>query len=206
MLQRAALLFFLAAATAGGKPAFAGKAAEGPFMPMLGEASSPVGYISFCTRHPFDCVARTRTPVLVTLDDDRWLDLLVVNRSVNSRVAPATDQEVYGVEEYWEYPIDRGDCEDYVLLKRKELIERGWPPSTVLITVVRDENGDGHAVLTVRTDHGDLVLDNKVEIIRPWFETPYTYIKRQSVYDAMKWTRIDDRRSTASVASIRRRP
>lgn len=206
MLQRAALLFFLAAATAGGKPAFAGKAPEGPFMPMLGEASSPVGYLSFCTRHPFDCVARTRTPVLVTLDDDRWLDLLVVNRSVNSRVAAATDQEVYGVEEYWEYPIDRGDCEDYVLLKRKELIERGWPPSTVLITVVRDENGDGHAVLTVRTDHGDLVLDNKVEIIRPWFETPYTYIKRQSVYDAMKWTRIDDRRATASVASIRRRP
>lgn len=173
------------------------------FMPTLGRASSPVGFVDFCRRNPDDCNVRTANPLVVTLNDDRWLDLIVVNRSVNSRVIASTDLEIFGVEEFWAYPVSgRGDCEDYVLEKRRDLIWRGWPVSALLITVVRDEDGAGHAVLTVRTDHGDLILDNKVDIIRPWFQTPYTYIKRQSPFDTAAWDRIDDRRPDSSVASI----
>jgi len=75
-----------------------------------------------------------------------------------------------------------------VLLKRRMLIERGWPESTLLITVVRDENNEGHAVLTARTDIGDLVLDNKRQQILRWSDTPYTFIKQQSDRNPLVWT------------------
>ena len=55
-----------------------------------------------------------------------------------------------------------GDCEDYVLLKRKMLMQAGWPRQALLITVVRDEQGDGHAVLTVKTDKGDIACEHVV--------------------------------------------
>ena len=36
-----------------------------------------------------------------------------------SMIEPVTDQQLWGVEEKWSYPVNKGDCEDYVLLKRK---------------------------------------------------------------------------------------
>ena len=64
--------------------------------------------------------------------------------------------------ERWNYPDDGyGDCEDYVLLKRRMLMQAGWPREALLITVVRDKKGDGHAVLTVKTNRGEFVLDNQ---------------------------------------------
>jgi predicted transglutaminase-like cysteine proteinase len=61
----------------------------------------------------------------------------------------------------WAYPDDmfRGDCNAYVLLKRKLLIAAGWPTSSVLITVVYTADGEGHAVLTVRTGAGHWPLE-----------------------------------------------
>jgi predicted transglutaminase-like cysteine proteinase len=99
-----------------------------------------------------------------------------------------TDLDLYGKVEVWTYPSGKGDCEDYVLLKRRMLIERGWPESTLLITVVRDENNEGHAVLTVRTDIGDLVLDNKRQQIVRWIDTPYTFVKQQSERNPLVWS------------------
>lgn len=174
------------------------------FMPTIGPASMPAGFLEFCRRHAEECSAHTQRGLLVKLDDARLLDLTVVNRRVNAEIRPATDMELYGREEVWALPTAAGDCEDYVLLKRRELIRRGWPASALLVTVVRDEHGDGHAVLTVRTTRGELVLDNKVDVIRPWYETPYTYVKRQASTDAARWVRIDDSRPDAAVASIRR--
>ena len=84
-------------------------------------------------------------------------------------------------------PSGKGDCEDYVLLKRRLLAARGFPESTLLITVVRDENNEGHAVLTVRTDRGDLVLDNKRREVMRWADTPYTFVKRQSERNPLVW-------------------
>src|SRR6478735_107663 len=109
----------------------------------------------------------------------------------------------YGKVEVWTYPSGKGDCEDYVLLKRRMLIERGWPESTLLITVVRDENNEGHAVLTVRTDVGDLVLDNKRQQIVRWTDTPYTFVKQQSERNPLVWSSLtppngDSSQTTAS--------
>jgi predicted transglutaminase-like cysteine proteinase len=87
-------------------------------------------------------------------------------------------------------PVDRGDCEDYALLKRQILMTRGWPKSALLMTVVRDENGDGHAVLTVRTSEGDFIADNRNSEIVNWRKTPYEYVMRQSYLNQQNWMRL----------------
>ena len=110
---------------------------------------------------------------------------------------------MFGREEVWVYPTSKGDCEDFVLLKRHELIRRGWPIGSLLVTVVRQKNGDGHAVLTVLTDRGDLVLDNLEDQVKVWSQTEYLYVKRQSEFDTGRWVAIDDARMP-SVGSLAR--
>jgi predicted transglutaminase-like cysteine proteinase len=92
------------------------------------------------------------------------------------------------VPELWSYPQDgKGDCEDFVLEKRRRLVKAGFPAQTLLITVVRDQKGDGHAILTVKTDRGDFALDNQVGKILAWKDTGYRYIKRQSDENPARW-------------------
>lgn len=172
-------------------------------MAVTGRATAPVGYSAFCRMHPAQCLAYGK-PVDVPLTTKRWQELVAVNDRINRTIAPVTDQELYQVEEFWTLPHDQGDCEDYVLLKRKELIDRGWPSGSLLITVVFDEVGSGHAVLIARTSAGDLVLDNKVDQIKPWFETPYRYVKRQSAVDPNAWVSVGDPRWSAPLTATPR--
>jgi predicted transglutaminase-like cysteine proteinase len=164
-------------------------------MTITGPSSPPIGHVVFCSDHAGECEAFDRADVVVSLTENGWRELVSVNGAVNAAVAPVTDLEAYGVSELWTYPTDVGDCEDYVLEKRRRLIERGWPASALLVTVVRDEFGDGHAVLTVRTSAGDIVLDNRSASILVWSDTPYLYIKRQSTSHAAAWEGIDDTRA-----------
>jgi predicted transglutaminase-like cysteine proteinase len=118
-------------------------------------------------------------------------------------VTPRTDLEIWGREEVWSYPTNSiGDCEDYVLEKRRLLMKAGIPAGNLLITVVRQPNGDGHAVLTVNTDRGDYVLDNLDGRVLVWTATPYTYLKRQSSKNSGAWVSINDGRAVA-VGSVR---
>jgi predicted transglutaminase-like cysteine proteinase len=81
---------------------------------------------------------------------------------------------------------------DYVLQKRRILSEEGVALSNLLITVVRKPDGEGHAVLTVRTDEGDFVLDNLRKAVLPWDETGYRYLKRQASDHTGRWVSILD--------------
>ena len=138
----------------------------------------------------------------VVLSPTAWRDLVRVNRWVNGKIKPLTDMEHWGVVERWSYPDDGyGDCEDYVLLKRKMLIQAGWPRQALLITVVRDQRGDGHAVLTVKTDKGEFILDNQNEEILLWSETSYRFVKRQSQGDPNVWVSLGDPRPATSTAT-----
>jgi predicted transglutaminase-like cysteine proteinase len=106
------------------------------------------------------------------------------------------------VAERWDYPSDgRGDCEDYVLLKRRMLMQAGWPRQALLITVVRDKQGDGHAVLTVKTDKGEFILDNQNEEILLWSDTGYQFVKRQSQTDPNLWVALGDPRPATATAT-----
>ncbi len=162
-------------------------------MSVSGWARPPMGYLGFCRSFPAECMRRGAIDA-AALTQNLWTELVAVNRVINNKIKPVTDLEFYNAEEYWTLPAGHGDCEDYVLLKRQALIRQGWPSGTLLVTVVFDEIGDGHAVLIVRTDHGDFVLDNKIDAIRIWSQTPYRYVKRQSVSDPDRWVAINDSR------------
>jgi predicted transglutaminase-like cysteine proteinase len=167
-----------------------------PFMTTRGKTAQPIGHHDFCLRYPAECDIHSARAARMKLTPARWNELVDVDNTVNTTITPATDEEVYGRQEYWAYPTTRGDCEDLVLLKRRMLLQKGWPVGTLLITVVRQANGDGHAVLTVLTDRGDLVLDNLDPHILVWSETAYQYVKRQSQFDTGAWVAVDDGRAT----------
>jgi predicted transglutaminase-like cysteine proteinase len=159
------------------------------FLQSFGNSLPPIGYVTFCREHEAECKPSGPIVERMQLTAQKRADLERVNRYVNQSVSPVTDLDLYGKVEVWTYPTSgKGDCEDYVLLKRRMLIERGWPESTLLITVVRDENNEGHAVLTVRTDVGDLILDNKRQQIVRWIDTPYTFVKQQSDRNPLVWS------------------
>ena len=165
-------------------------------------ARPPLGWVEFCAENPVECKVAPRAPRDVVLSNKAWTDLVRINRWVNDNVTPMTDLEHWGVVEKWSYPDDGyGDCEDYVLLKRRMLTEAGWPREALLVTVVREKNGNGHAVLTVKTDKGEFILDNQEEKILLWSETSYRYVKRQSQSDPNRWVSLGDPRPTAATAS-----
>lgn len=181
------------------------KAGERIIYASVGDASrAPIGWVDFCADNPKDCGVGQTQPRDIVMSQTAWKDLVRVNRWVNETIKPMTDQEHWGVIERWSYPTDGyGDCEDYVLLKRKMLIEAGWPREALLITVVRDKKGDGHAVLTVKSDKGEFILDNQSESVLPWHETGYRFVKRQSQADQNVWVALGDTRPNVATASSR---
>ncbi|WP_045684621.1 transglutaminase-like cysteine peptidase [Martelella endophytica] len=176
-----------AATLFGALPAFASAA-----MPIGGVTSQPIGHYEFCESHHAECSVRSSDTNPARLTNYGWSTIERINLAVNASVEPMTDDELYGRDEVWAYPDSgAGDCEDFVLEKRRRLMKAGLPASDLLITVVRKPNGEGHAVLTLRTTKGDYILDNLNDIILPWTETPYTYLKRQASFDSGRWVKIE---------------
>lgn len=167
----------------------------------VGDARPVWGWVDYC-RRTNACEAARLPARDVRLEASTWNTLVEINRSVNAAIKPVTDVDHWGVADRWDIPTDgRGDCEDYVLLKRKMLMERGFPRQSLLVTVVIDHQGDGHAVLTVKTDHGDFVLDNMRDDILAWVKTGYRFVKRQSQEDPNRWVALDDGVQTPAVVS-----
>lgn len=173
-------------------------------MRVFGLSQAPYGFVRFCDANPSECADDSRGESRIDATPERLSELDDVNRLVNRSIKPVTDLELYGVTEYWTLPRDAGDCEDYALLKRRILIGRGWPSSALLMTVVRDERGEGHAVLTARTAQGDFVLDNKTEGVKLWSLTPYQFVMRQSYLNPKVWVALDagDAARPAALAGV----
>jgi predicted transglutaminase-like cysteine proteinase len=160
----------------------------------------PMGYVDFCSRDEDECKFAGGKADQLALTTDAWDQVIQVNRYVNTRIRPVTDLALYGVMDYWTYPVDAGDCEDYVLLKKRQLSALGFSPDKLLITVVLDERNEGHAVLTIPTDKGDYVLDNRRNEILRWDQTGYTFLKRQSQPQANQWVSLQKAPATSSPA------
>jgi predicted transglutaminase-like cysteine proteinase len=168
--------------------------ADPAFAQVTGQTSTPIGHAEFCKSHRSACGPNANPVQATALTEKLWAQLVTVNNQMNASIVPVTDQAFYNLAEYWTYADGYGDCEDIALDKQRALIAAGWNPSTLLMTVVRQDNGEGHAVLMVRTDRGDLVLDNQQSDILVWNQTPYQFIKRQSQANAGQWVGIADGR------------
>ena len=207
-LRRAVLVgcstaVLVAAATLAALPAQAADRLAA-YVPVVSETRAPIGWIDFCTQNPRECAGAPSQARDVVLTSKAWRDLVQVNTWVNNAIKPMTDLDHWGVVERWSYPDDGyGDCEDYVLLKRRMLLQAGWPREALLITVVRDKKDEGHAVLTVKTDKGDFVLDNQAETVVLWSDTGYRFVKRQSQTDPNVWMSLGDPHAATATATAR---
>ena len=166
----------------------------------------PIGWTQFCRTYPAECDTKPASPRDVVLGDKAWAELNRVNLWANHNIKPMTDMDHYGMIQWWRYPDDgAGSCHSYALLKRRMLMQAGWPRQALLMTIVRDTEGAGHAVLTVRTDRGEFILDNLTDTVLLWSKTPYHYYKRQSQDDPNSWVWLDDSRPEASGAKVSQR-
>jgi predicted transglutaminase-like cysteine proteinase len=198
----AVLIAGLAASIVIVPPALAGQRLA--HVPALERTQPPRGWVEFCARQPDECAGTITAPRPLALSPEAWMSLMHVNKWVNDTIKPLTDLEHWGVVDLWSYPDDGyGDCEDYVLLKRRILIQSGWPRGVLLVTVVRDTKDEGHAVLTVITDKGDYILDNQREDILLWFETGYRFVKRQSQSNPNVWVSLGEPQPTIGTATSR---
>ncbi|OAP35868.1 hypothetical protein AU381_16960 [Sinorhizobium glycinis] len=160
----------------------------GTIMKTTGKAFAPPAFHTFCSREPRLCRTGGGRGT-VTLGAEKVSELRQVNSAVNARIKERSDRANVGRTDDWRVPTAYGDCEDFAIMKKSELLKRGWPASALLLTVAR-YHGDGHTVLTVRTSEGDLVLDNLTNSVRDWSSTPYDYFARQSQSNGSRWERI----------------
>ncbi|WP_292562946.1 transglutaminase-like cysteine peptidase [Mesorhizobium sp.] len=164
-----------------------------------GSTSVPYGWLDFCHRRPKECKVPALPAASVKLTARNMSILKRVNQKANRSIKPVSNYDHWGtMMDHWDYPVDgKGDCKIYALYKRKLLQEAGFPRQALLMTVVRDLHNEGHTILTVKTDKGDLVLDNLVDEVRPWNATGYYFLKRQSQQNPNTWVSINQRGGTA---------
>ncbi len=197
------------AALATGSAALQQNSDMGLFAVEYGETLPPVGYVNFCASNKAECngynVGEKLSSPRLSMSPDRWNMLYQVNTYANSKIKPVSDQELYGEAERWTYPTTAGDCEDYVLMKKRALEKLGVPAKNLQITVVLDERNEGHAVLTVSTEEGEYILDNRRNDILLWNDTNYTFLKRQSADNPKHWVALLKKPDVAqSVASAQK--
>lgn len=171
--------------------------AHRPEEPIPGTVSGP--FFSPLAPRPFAPsapIAGTNTPdtpdyARTDLTPDMLKRIKAVNRNVNRRLVADTDAHIYHINDYWDAPAltpgARGDCEDFALVKRRQLIEQGIPAAALSLAIVRTRYDEDHAVLVVSTLQGDIVLDNLAYSVKPWARTGYTWISRQAPGDALGW-------------------
>lgn len=155
---------------------------------------APMAYIRFCLRYQNDCkvhhVDFDGRPIALTLQS--WNELNTTNRQVNHDIIPqlhASD----ATHDQWYISPRAGDCADYAVTKRHELLSRGWPSQSLLLAEVVVPSGEHHLVLVVRTQNADLVLDNLNENIRTVAMTrpQYQWIRVESPVNPMFWSAVN---------------
>jgi predicted transglutaminase-like cysteine proteinase len=158
-------------------------------MPVL----PPIGHTRFCLQYPDDCAHQSidfrRRNVALTAD--RWYELNSVNRQVNRDIVPEVTAG-NGTTEEWVISPPAGDCKDYAITKRHELLALGWPSRDLLLAEVVVPDGEHHLILVARTEDVDLVLDNLNANIRPVAMT----------YRQYQWVRVETPQNPKFWASV----
>jgi len=146
-------------------------AAGGAFIGQGNRTVAPFAHVRFCATSPSEC-SDGAGPSTVELTPS----MLALLKRVNSRVNAAIEPYMPDGLETWVVNPDRGNCHDYAVTKRHDLIRAGWPSASLRLAVVYTRAGEGHLVLLVRTTEGDLVLDNLTSSIVPWNKSGLRFV------------------------------
>ena len=166
---------------------------------------APFQHVRFCLHYPSDC--KSEALEIERIDMNAGVsDLLKrVNRDVNAAITPAVKTYGSDLRIGWTIAPASGDCNDYAVTKRHDLIESGLPARALRLSVVKTASGTGHLVLVVATSSGDIVMDNLTDAIRPWKSTSYRWLKIQSSTDARFWYDIKAPVMEANGSQVQRR-
>lgn len=157
-------------------------------MPIRSEAHPPPGARGLCATYDWACATTGRVMVI---GEDMMTKVRSINAHANRIIRPVSDFNQYRVAERWSLPTKRGgDCEDYALYKKRELIRAGIPAEQLLLAAVLDRKRQSHAVLVLRTGTQDLVLDNMTGRILPWHKTGYTFLRLQDPRQPSRWVSV----------------
>lgn len=158
------------------------------FLTSRGLGTAPPGAQRLCSTYSWAC-ARGSSSAVVT--QGQMQVVRAVNSQINRSTRAIEDRQQYGEAERWAMPTSRGgDCEDYALAKKRALISKGIDPQRLLIATVLDRSRRPHAVLIVRTDEGDMVLDNVTNSIRNWRDTRYVFLRMQDPNRPSRWVNV----------------
>lgn len=166
------------------------KLQQSAFLPERSQTVGPFAHALFCTENPRDCKVTRRTRwgrAPLPLSAKRMQELRTVNKKVNAEIVARNDDKSIDFGDKWTLAPKAGDCDDYAVTKRHELVRLGWPERAVRLAITFTASGEGHMVLVVKTNKGDLVLDNRVGTIRPWNKTGLKWKMVQSSNDPRKW-------------------
>ncbi len=165
--------------------ASAAQASEGAFITAISASPPPSGAQQLCRQYSWACSGQKAA----SLTSKQEMQIVKkVNLQVNASTRSITDQSQYRQREFWALPTTRGgDCEDFALLKKRNLIKAGIDPSKLLIATVLDRRRNAHAVLVYRSAQGDLVLDNLTNSIKPWKATRYLFLRMQDPKQPRRW-------------------
>jgi predicted transglutaminase-like cysteine proteinase len=151
---------------------------------------APFQHVRFCLRYPSDCKSNPIESERIDLNAETSDLLKHINHSVNISIIPTLKSYGSNLGDGWTITPEMGDCNDYAVTKRHELLESGLPSKALRLSVVKTASGIGHLVLVVATTNGDVVMDNLTAAIRPWQTTDYQWIKIQSASDPHFWNEI----------------
>jgi predicted transglutaminase-like cysteine proteinase len=164
---------------------------------------APFQHVRFCLRYPSDCKSDAREDERIDLTADKFELLNQVNQSINAVIAPISKAYGADLRDGWTIAPASGDCNDYAVTKRHELLTHGLPAKALRLSVVKTTSGTGHLVLVVATTKGDLVLDNLTETIRPWQSTDYRWLKIQSAADPRFWNEVKAPAPAVAVSDLK---
>lgn len=164
--------------------------AKGAFIREYDNALAPLQFVKFCMNNDAECAADTAERT-VPSGEQAMSMLREVNSSVNASITPM-QKSTNPMVARWTLSPSAGDCNDYAVTKRHQLIEMGWPKSALRLAVVLINGGQGHLVLVARLADGDVVLDNLSGAVRPWNAADYEWISMQSASNPRFWVAIGD--------------
>jgi predicted transglutaminase-like cysteine proteinase len=200
--------FLLAVAALGG---CATTPAQFDPLPLGKAVAAPTGFLAFCHRRPDQC--ETSAPVVdpdrlsgndrpegvsggrLRLSPELAAEIGEVNVAINRAIKPGTDIEAFGMDNYWGLPLSdgpraEGNCKDYALEKRRQLVDDGVPSNALSLAILVTPQNEVHAVLVVSTDQGDMVMDNLTDEVRPWRQAGYRWLARQTPGAPLQWVEV----------------
>jgi predicted transglutaminase-like cysteine proteinase len=166
---------------------------------------APFQHVRFCLHYPSECKSEVRELDRVDMNAGISDLLKRVNHGVNTAISPTVKNYGSDLRNGWTIAPASGDCNDYAVTKRHDLIQSGLPAKALRLAVVKTASGTGHLVLVVATASGDIVMDNLTDTIRPWKSTSYRWLKIQSSTDARFWYEIKDPAMEANGSQIQRK-